>query len=150
VKVLIAALAIFSIPVTAQAASCRDYPASIRPALKPRVEALRLLEREAADRLAGLDTRPFAYLIAQARAVAGTIHEPKALQDEDTLERCADAVPRVRRVCGTAALALADALEEQAAGAASAISKRAYGEAIAICEGFMGLAPSRTIFRGVD
>ena len=129
------------------AAPCRNYPATAARAIKPRVEALRLVEREAADRLTGLDTRSFPFLSGQAHAAAEAIGGARALQDEDALDRCPDAVPHVRRVCATAALALAGALEEQAAGAASQISKQIYGQAMAICEGFVGLAPLRTALR---
>jgi hypothetical protein len=75
---------------------------------------------------------------------------PRALLDEDGLNRCPDAIPHVRRVCTTAALALAGALEEQAAGAATQFSKQIYGQAIGICEGFMRLAPLRTALRLSD
>ena len=151
VRVLIVALAILcSFAVTAEAAPCRNYAAVAARAIKSRVEALRQIEREAADRLSGLDTRPWPYLIGQARAAAAAIGEPRALQDEDGLDRCPDAVPRVRRVCATAALALAGALEEQSAGAATPISKQVYGQAMAICEGFTRLAPLRTAWRALD
>ena len=147
----IAALGIlFSASTALAAAPCRNYPATAARAIKPRVEALRLTEREATDRQAGLDTRPWPYLVGQARAVAGAIGETRALQDEDGLERCPEAVPHVRRVCASAALALAGALEEEAAGAASKISKQIYGQAMAICEGFMGLAPLATALRESD
>jgi hypothetical protein len=145
---LIAALSIHD-QAKAQA-SCRDYTKVAARAVKPRLEALHLVEREAADRLKGLDTRTFEYLAAQARAAADAINERKALQDEDGLGRCPDPVPHVRRVCGTAALALAAALEEQAVGTASALSKQAYGEAAAICEGLVGLAPVPSAFRISD
>jgi hypothetical protein len=135
---------------SAEAASCRDYPAAAARAIKPRVETLRLIEREAADRLIGLDTRPFPYLAGQARAAAGAIGEGKALQEEDELGRCPDAIPHVRRVCGIAALALAGAIEEQAAGAATRVSKQAYSEAMGICEGLIGLKPLQTAVRASD
>ncbi len=139
------------LPVSAAAAatSCRDYPADAARAIKPRVEALRLVEREAADRLIGLDTRPWTYLIGQAGAAANAIGETRALQDEDDLGRCPQAVAHVRRVCATAALALAGALAEQAAGT-SGISRRIYAQAMAICESFMGLAPLHTFLRASD
>jgi hypothetical protein len=132
------------------AAPCRNYPAAAARQIKPRVEALRLVEREAADRLIGLDTRPFPYLVGQARAAAGAIGELRALRDEDGLERCPDAVPHVRRVCASAAFALAGALEEQAAGAATKISKQIYAQAMSLCESFMGLAPLQTALRISD
>jgi hypothetical protein len=147
----IAALGILLSTSTALAAApCRNYTATAARAIKPRVEALRLTEREAADRQAGLDTRPWPYLVGQARAVAGAIGETRALQDEDGLDRCSEAVPHVRRVCASAALALAGALEEEAAGAASKISRQIYGQAMMICEGFMGLLPLRTALRESD
>ncbi len=115
---------LFSASTVLAAAPCRNYPAAAARAIKPRVEGLRLVEREAADRRAGLDTRAWPYLVGQVRAVAGVIGERRALQDEDGLDRCPEAVPHVRRVCASAALALAGALEEEAAGAASKISKQ--------------------------
>jgi hypothetical protein len=149
--ICVAALAIIvSVSAATVAAPCRDYPAAAARAIKARVEALRLLEREAADRLIGLDTRPFPLLSGQARAGADAIGEARALQDEDGLDRCPDPVPHVRRVCGTAARALARALDEQAASAASPISKQSYAQAMAICEGFMGLAPLHTAWRTFD
>jgi hypothetical protein len=151
VKICVVALAILVSVVGASAAApCRNYPAGAARAVKPGVESLRLIEREAADRLTGLDTRPFPFLSRQARAAADAIGEARALQDEDGLDRCPEAVPHVRRVCATAALALAGALEEQAAGAATPISKQIYAQAMAICEGFMGLAPLRTAWRASD
>ena len=111
---------------------------------------MRLLEREAADRLLGLDTRPYPYLAAQARAAAAAIAQAQALQEEDALDRCPDPVPRVRRLCATAALALASAIEEQEAGEASTVYKQAYAQAMAICEGHMGLTPARSRFRTLD
>jgi hypothetical protein len=141
-KLCIAALALLGSSLAgSEAAPCRNYPAVAARAIKARVEALRLVEQEAADRLIGLDTRPFLFLSGQARAGADAIGEAGALQDEDGLDRCPETVPHVRRVCAIAARALAGALEEQAAGAASTISKQIYAQAMAICEGFMGLGP---------
>jgi hypothetical protein len=137
-------------PVAVQAAPCRNYPAAAVRTIKPRVEAVRMVEREAADRVSGLDTRPWPYLAGQARAAAGVLGEARALQDEDGLDRCPDPVPHVRRVCASAALALAGALEEEAAGAATPLSKQIYAQAMAICESFMGLAPLRAAFRASD
>ena len=73
------------LPVDVEAASCRGYPQGARAAIKKQVQALRALEREAADRLKGLDTRPFDYLLDQARAAAGAIGEKDALAAEEGL-----------------------------------------------------------------
>jgi hypothetical protein len=132
------------------AASCVGYPALAARAIRSRVEALRLTEREASDRLIGLDTRPFPYLAGQARAAAAAIAEAKALQEEDELLRCPEPVPHVRRVCAMAALALAGAIEEQAGGGAISSSKRSYAEAMGICEGLVGLKSLPTGFRTSD
>jgi hypothetical protein len=131
----------------AQAASCRDYLPVAARVVKPRVEALRMVEREAADRTKGLDTRPYQYLAGQARAAAEAIGEARALEDEDELAKCPAAVSHVRRVCATAARALALALDEQAAGAPSQISRQIYGQAMPICEGLISLSPLRTPLR---
>jgi hypothetical protein len=147
----LAALALLlSVTAASAAAPCRNYPQLAARAIKARVEAVRLIEREAADRLIGLDTRPFPYLSGQTRASADMIGEARALEEEDGLDRCPEPVPHVRRVCATAARALAGALEEQGAGAASLISKQIYAEAMAICEGFTGLAPLRSAWRNSD
>jgi hypothetical protein len=58
------------LPLEVEAASCRGYPQGVRAAIKKQVQVLRALEHEATDRLKGLDTRPFDYLLGQARAAA--------------------------------------------------------------------------------
>ena len=73
------------LPFDVDAASCRGYPQGVRAAIKKQVEALRAIEREAADRLKGLDTRPFDYLRDQARAAAGVIGDKDALAAEEGL-----------------------------------------------------------------
>jgi len=126
IRVLAALAVVLAAGDPAAAASCSGYPAAAARALKPRVEALRLTEREASDRLTGLDTRPHSYLAGQARAAAAAIGDAKALQEEDELSRCPEPVAHVRRICAMAALALAGAIEELAAGGATSLSKRTY------------------------
>jgi hypothetical protein len=150
-QVCLAALAfLLSVSAASAAAPCRNYPQLAARAIKARVEALRLVEREAADRLIGLDTRPFPFLSGQARAGADAIGEARALEDEDGLDRCPEPVPHVRRVCAIAGRALAGALEEQGADTARMTSKQSYAQAMAICEGLVGLAPLRTAWRTSD
>jgi hypothetical protein len=133
-----------ALPFEAEAASCSDYSTIARSAARRHVEALRLIEREAADRVSGLDTRSYAWLGDQARLAVQRIGE--ALPLVHSLAECHD-LPPVREVCLSAATALAGAIDQQAAGAATATSKATYGEAMAKCEGFMGLTPLKTAFR---
>lgn len=148
---LLAVLAVFaSLAVDVEAASCRGYPREVRSAIKKHVEALRALERETADRLKGLDTRTFDYLLGQARAVAGVIADKDALAAEEGLSRCRDSILPVRRVCAEAAQALAGLIEEQATGAANKTSKQHYAEAMPRCERWMEFAPLMTVFRTND
>jgi hypothetical protein len=129
---------------------CRGYPESVRLEVKRGVEALRQVEREAADRIVGLDTRPFDYLAGQARATADVIADQRALAAEEGLIRCRNHVRPVRTICRGAALALAKAIEEQAAGGASKASRQAYAEAMTPCEQWMGLTPLKTALRSID
>ncbi len=147
----VAALAaMLSSPAVGEAASCRGYGQEIQAAIKRHVEALRLVEREAADRVAGLDTRPYAYLLAQARAAALVIDDKDGLAAEDALSRCRNYIAPARRTCATAAQALVRLIEEQVAGAATAATKQAYGRSMPQCERWMGLVPLQTEFRAVD
>jgi hypothetical protein len=131
----------------AEGASCRGYPQEIRAAIKKHVEALRAVEREAADRLKGLDTRTFAYLADRARAVSGLIADKNALADEAGLDKCRTAAPPVRRLCANAAQALIGMLEEQAGAGGATASNKAYAETMAQCERWMNLVPLSTVFR---
>jgi hypothetical protein len=110
-------------PADVEAASCRGYPQAIRAAIKKHVGALRALEQETADRLKGLDTRPFSYLLDRARAMAASIANKDALAAEEALSRCPHTIPPVRRVCAEAAQALIGLIEEQETGTATARSK---------------------------
>jgi hypothetical protein len=84
---IVALGAALALPFEAEAASCRGYPESVRSAIKGRIESLRMIEREAADRLVGLDTRTFPFLAGEARKLADTIASSKALKDKDDLKR---------------------------------------------------------------
>jgi hypothetical protein len=145
----LALLAIFLItPAAAQ--SCRGYAAASVAALKPRIEALRLLEREAADRIKGLDTRSYEWLVEQARLAAEAIADAKALQIEDSLSRCRNFIPPVRRACAAAATGLVSVIEEQIAGGASKAARQAYADAAANCERLVRLMPLNTALRTTE
>jgi hypothetical protein len=139
-----------SFPFDIEAASCGSYPKDIRAAIKKHVETLRALERETTDRLKGFDTRPFDYLVGRARATAAVIADKDALAAEETLSRCPQTIPPVRRVCAEAAQALVNLIEEQAAGAATTASKQLYAQAMPQCERWLGFAPFITVFRTID
>jgi hypothetical protein len=142
--------ATLTVAFDAEAASCRGYPESVRAAAKNRIEALRMIEREAADRLVGLDTRTFPFLAGEARKAADAIASPNALKEEDDLKRCRNAVPPVRRICRSAAEGLAALLDAQEAGTVTSELKQTYAEAVTRCEGFMGLQPLKTTIRTTD
>jgi hypothetical protein len=146
-RIVVVAILIFA-SGAAEAASCRSYPVSALSAIRPRVEALRTLEREAADRVAGLDTRTFDHLLEQTRAAAAMISDPGG--SKDRAGRCRHYVPPVRRFCVAAAFGLVRLIVEQAAGTATPASKRRYAEAMPPCERWVGLTPVSTIFRTTD
>ena len=59
-----AVLTIALLGTPAHALSCRNHGKEVQAAIKHHIEALRMIERETADRVAGLDTRPYNYLLA--------------------------------------------------------------------------------------
>ena len=137
-------------PAAAQTISCRGYPEAVRSKLKSAVEALRLVEREAVDRIIGLDTRPYPYLAAQAQGLAEVLADAKVLAAEQELTQCGNPVVPVRSLCREAALALARLIEEQATRVASDPSKRSYTQNMGQCQRSMNLAPLKTAFRAAD
>jgi len=153
------------LPFDVAAASCRGYQHAVRAAIKKQVRVLRALEHEATDRLKGLDTRPFDYLLGQARAAAGVIGDKDALAAEEGLSRCPQSIPPVRRVCTEAAHALVGLIEQHAgdspttqakqaeakqAEAKQTEAKQAYARAMPQCERWMDFAPLATVFRTSD
>jgi hypothetical protein len=141
---------VVSTPADVGAVSCRGYPQSVRAAIKKQVEALRMLERETADRLKGLDTRPFDFLLGRARATAAVIAEKDALAAEEELSRCREIIPPVRRVCAEAAKALVALIGEAETGTATTESKQVFARAMPQCERWMDFAPLVTVFRTID
>jgi hypothetical protein len=139
-----------SIPFHVEAASCGSDPKDVRAAIKKHVETMRALEREAADRLKGLDTRTFDYLLGQTRAVARVIADKDALAAEEELSRCSESIPPVRRVCAEAAQALTSLIEARAAGTADKAPKQLYAQAMPQCERWMDFPPLNTLFRIPD
>jgi hypothetical protein len=137
-------------PAGAQVATCRGYAAIAVTAIKPRVEALRLIERETADRVKGLDTRPYEWLLEQARLVASAIADPAGLQFKASLNRCRNFIPATRRTCAAASRALVTVIEAQIAGGAPKAARQAYVDAITGCERLVRLMPLSTALRTID
>jgi hypothetical protein len=138
------------LPLDAEAASCRDYGPYVVSAIKKQVETLRAVEREAADRLAGLDTHVFDYLAGQARSAVAAVGDERGLAEEDDLKRCRNYIPSVRRGCTAAARALVGVIEELAGGSVSKTSKQTYAAAMPPCERWMDLKPLNTVLRVAD
>jgi gas vesicle protein len=137
-------------PASGEAASCRNYGQEIQAAIKRHVEALRMIEREATDRIAGLDTRPYEFLLKEARSAADAIADQRGLDEEDELKRCRNFIAPVRHTCAAAAKALVRLIEEQAAGAATRPTRQLYAQTMPQCERWMGLPPLQTAFRTID
>ena len=132
----------------AQPVSCRNYPDTVRPSLRPRVDALRRLEREADDRLRGLDTRTYPFLAGEVRKAADLIADAKMLENEEAgAKPCRNAVSLVQAICRTAALAFAAAIDDEEKGDANKDNRKAYGESMTTCERLIGLGPLNTPWR---
>jgi hypothetical protein len=137
-------------PAAAQLYSCRSYPPSnVVVQIKAGVEAMRRIEREAADRLTGLDTRPYDWLHEQARAAEAAIAVPALLAGEDALMRCRNFVRPLRRDCAVAAAALVRVIGELVAGEATGEAKTAYAQTMPHCERTTALTPLDTALRTV-
>jgi hypothetical protein len=150
-----ATLAVFAVllsaPAEAQSLSCRSYPTAVIVfQIKSRVEALRRIEREADDRSIGLDTRPYEWLLGQARTGPTAIADPAALAAEAALSRCRNHIRPLRRVCAGAAAMLVRLIEELAVGGVTLESKQAYMEVMPQCETWLGLMPLNTTLRMTD
>jgi hypothetical protein len=150
-RAAIAALAILiAVPAAAEMESCRGYPVAVRLKIKRDVESLRMIEREAADRLLGLDTRTFDHLLGTARTAADSIADEKALAEDEKRKDCGDKARPIRSLCREAAVALAGVLLEQSSGAATKPSRQRYAEAMPKCESALELVPLSTPLRVFD
>ena len=137
-------------PAGAQTYNCRGYPPSdVTASLKAQVEAMRKIEIEVADRIRGLDTRPYPWLLEQARAAENAIAVPALMKAEDSLfERCRNAVRPVRRGCAAGAAALVEVLTELAAtGEVRKESRHVYVQTMPLCERWLGLSPQQSGLR---
>jgi hypothetical protein len=131
----------------ANAADCRTYVRDVQKAIKTHVTALQRTEHEASDRLKGLDSRPFDFLLGEAKKAAAIIADPPALEDEKTLERCRPAVRPIRKPCAHAALMLVDILGKHLANEKPDNDRAQYASLVAECEKAMGLKPVQSVIR---
>jgi hypothetical protein len=137
-----------SAPAKAQVFACRGYPsADMIRALKIDVEALRRIEREAADRLAGLDTRTYDWLLDNVRKTESEMANPALLEFEDSMKRCRNYIRPVHRTCAAGATALVRVIAELAVGEATREAKSGYAQAMPQCERWVGLRPLDTGLR---
>ena len=134
----------------ANAQSCRNFAAEARAAIGSHVAALQRIEHEASDRLKGLDSRPFEFLLGEARKTTAIIADPAALKLEEGLERCRNSTQPIRKMCATAAQMLVDALEKHAANAKPDYDKAQYAAAMEACEKPIGLKPLKSLIRGTE
>jgi hypothetical protein len=147
VLVVATALTLMISPANAQF-PCRGYPPGwLMAELKGEIEALRRIEREAADRLLGLDTRSYEWLLQQARAINADIAKPLLLALEADLKRCRNFIRPVRRRSAVCASALVQVLQELVAGDATSEAKAAYAQVMPECERMLGLTPLATSLR---
>jgi hypothetical protein len=112
------------------------------------VAALQRTEHEASDRLKGLDSRPFDFLLGEARKTTAVIADPAALKDEEELKRCRNITRLIRKLCADAAQRFVDILEKHAAAEKPEYDKPQYASLMTECEKLMGLKPLRSVIRG--
>ena len=132
------------------AASCRWFARDAQAAIGTHVAALQRIEHEASDRLKGLDSRPFDFLLGEARKTTAIIADPAALKDEEELARCRNATRPIRKICAGAAQALVDILDKHVASAKPEYDKPPYAATMAACEQAMGSKPLKSLIRGND
>jgi hypothetical protein len=130
--------------------SCRWFAREVKAAIGNHVAALRRYEQEAADRLKGLDSRPFDFLLGEARRTTAIIAEPAALKDEEDLARCRNATKPIRKICADAAQRLVDILERHVATAQPDYDRAQYGTLIGNCEKLIELKPVKSAIRGTE
>ena len=134
---------------SANSASCRKVLGEAQLSIATQVVLLRRYEHEASDRLKGLDSRPFDYLIGEARKATAVIADEAAFKREAELS-CPGPTAPMRERCAEGAKLLVAALEMQIAKPPGSHDKAQYAAAMAACEKHIGLKPLRTIFRGTD
>ena len=145
--VLSAACSLFLIQ-DANAADCRWHGRDTRNAISTHVAALQRIEHEASDRIKGLDSRPFDFLLGEARKTMTIVADPAALEDEKTLERCRNATTPIRKGCASAAQMLVEIVEKHVASEKPEYDKPRYALLMGECAKAMDLKPLKSLIRG--
>jgi hypothetical protein len=133
----------------ASAQDCRNYLRAARADIGKHVAAMQRIEHEASDRLKGLDSRPFDFLLGEARKTAAIIADP-ALQGAGGSKGCRDPAHPVRRICRDAAQAWVDVLEKYVVSPKPTYDKQRLAATVEDCEKLMDLKPLKSVIRATD
>jgi hypothetical protein len=132
----------------ASAQDCPNYLRAARADIGRHVAAMRRTEHEASDRLKGLDSRPFDFLLGEARKTAAIIADP-GLQGVGS-KACRDPAHPVRRICRDAAQAWVDVLAKYTANPKPDYDKPRFAAMVEDCEKLMDLKPLKSVIRATD
>jgi hypothetical protein len=150
VKFVVWLAVLVSLPAQdASAQDCRSYLRAARADIGRHVAAMQRLEHEASDRQKGLDSRPFDFLLSEARKTAAIIADP-ALQGAAGAKECRDPAHPVRRICRDAAQAWVEVLEKYAASPKPDYDKQRFAATVEDCEKLMDLKPLKSVIRATD
>ena len=133
----------------ASAQDCRNYLRAARADIGKHVATMQRLEHEASDRQKGLDSRPFDFLLSEARKTAAIIADP-ALQGAGGSRDCRDPAQPVRRSCLDAAQAWVEVLAKYVAGPKPDYDRPRFAATVEDCEKLMDLKPLKSIIRATD
>jgi hypothetical protein len=145
-------LSIFYVSSLARHASAQDCPNYLQAArfdIGKQVAAMQRLEHEASDRSKGLDSRPFDFLLGEARKAAAIIADP-TLQGAGGSKDCRDPAHPVRRICRDAAQAWVEVLEKYVAGPKPDYDRPRFAATVEDCEKLMNLKPLKSVIRATD
>jgi hypothetical protein len=133
----------------ASAEDCPNYLQAARADIGKQVAAMQRLEHEASDRAKGLDSRPFDFLLGEARKTAAIIADP-GLQGAGGSKGCRDPAHPVRQMCRDAAQAWVDVLEKYVASPKPTYDKQRFAATVEDCEKLMDLKPLKSVIRATD
>jgi hypothetical protein len=133
----------------ASAQDCPNYLQAARADIGKPVAAMQRIEHEASDRLKGLDSRPFDFLLGEARKTAAIIADP-GLQGAGGSKGCRDPAHPVRQMCRDAAQAWVEVLEKYVASPKPTYDKQRFAATVEDCEKLMALKPLQSVIRATD